>query len=190
MWLKAELPTLSGQNDSVKNTNTLVDGKVNRKNNKKLKTSSLNGQSQKNIGLNLEEKEKTMSSSGKATSHPKEVDTEYPIWDKQAALARVMNKDIILEKLINSFLDEMPERIETLKSLSDLSDLETVTRLAHTIKGVSGNMSGIRLHKLAEQVEKHGKSGDKTSINQLLPELFSAYDDLKDCFESYQSVDI
>ncbi len=109
------------------------------------------------------------------------------VWDKQAALARVMNKEAILEKLVGSFLDEMPARIKTLKELTELSDLEQITRLAHTIKGVSGNMSGIALQKIAGEVEKQGKSGDKKAIEGLLPELFIAYEELKDCFQNYVS---
>lgn len=124
------------------------------------------------------------------TEQQPQTETNYadmPVWEKESALKRVMGKESILAKLVKSFLEEMPARIQELKDLQQSEDLAKIASLAHTVKGVSGNMSGLKLNAIAFSLEKQAKAANKLQVKNLLPELFSAYHELTDCFNDYSS---
>ncbi len=113
------------------------------------------------------------------TATPAEEDEQNPIWDKPAALQRVRNKPERLAQLIELFLRDMPARVDELQSSIVAKDLKEIAFIAHTIKGVSGNLSGLRLHQVAAELEAAAKNEDEPAISTLWPQLEKNYSQLQ-----------
>jgi CHASE3 domain sensor protein/CheY-like chemotaxis protein/nitrogen-specific signal transduction histidine kinase/HPt (histidine-containing phosphotransfer) domain-containing protein len=96
--------------------------------------------------------------------------TQKPIWDQTAALKRINNKPERLVKLASLYIKDMPVRVDELADFISNGDFKKVLHIAHTIKGVAGNLSALALQDLADQTEKAAKSEN----NALLIELSSS----------------
>ncbi len=109
------------------------------------------------------------------------------IWDKDDAMKRVLGKEKLLYVLINSFLEEMPSRIIQMQLAVDNKDPEQVRHLAHIIKGVSGNLSGMELQQKALEIEIFAKANDIESYKNLWPELKNSYEQLTSLFKTVKT---
>ena len=114
-------------------------------------------------------------------------DNELDVWDQQAMYKRVLENDELMKTLINVYFDETPDRLAEVKKAVNNSDFENLRRVAHTIKGVAGNLSGHRLQHQAKEMEEAALQQDKEKIEQLLPVLYEASDQLKNAFEGFMS---
>ena len=63
------------------------------------------------------------------------------------------------------FRDGQENAVEQIKAALQSGDVETATRLAHTVKGVSGNLGGESLYRAAADLEKAIKEG-KENLDQ------------------------
>jgi CheY-like chemotaxis protein len=91
----------------------------------------------------------------------------------KSGLAKVGGNKKLFRKLLCSFLESNKEVVgETRKALQD-KDMETAARLAHTVKGVSGNLGAEDLFSAAEDLEKAIKQRDTDSLDSLLGDFES-----------------
>lgn len=96
-------------------------------------------------------------------------------WNKAAALKRVRNKEERLKMLIDMFLSDMPERVSGISKLVDDSDMDELAKLAHTCKGVAGNLGAERLMQAAAELEQAGKERDEDKAIRALPDFNKEY---------------
>ncbi|KPH94260.1 hypothetical protein AMS58_13230 [Pseudoalteromonas porphyrae] len=74
-------------------------------------------------------------------------------WDKDAALTRLMgNKDLLI-KVCVMFLERTEEKISNLKNAILANDYESSAKLSHALKGISGDVGAIMLHKIFSEIE-------------------------------------
>jgi two-component system sensor histidine kinase/response regulator len=110
-------------------------------------------------------------------------------WHQAEALQRLVNKESLLISLINTFIEEIPSKIEQLSDAVKQSDDKEIALLAHTIKGASANLSGLKLSYYCAQLEALAKSDDKMLAEQAYVNLFDdlslSYHELKDEFNHY-----
>ncbi|SFC15862.1 response regulator [Pseudoalteromonas denitrificans] len=106
-------------------------------------------------------------------------------WDKEAALKRVLNKDKLLKSLIEIFLSEMPDRIAELKVAQTNKDDEFLKSIAHTIKGVAANLSGLQLQHYSFELENSAKLQNNEEYDAIIDALISSYDVLCLEFKAY-----
>lgn len=88
---------------------------------------------------------------------------ELPGISIASGLGRVAGNRQLYTKLLCKFKDGQQEAVEQIKAALQVGDVETATRLAHTVKGVSGNLGGDNLYQAAAELEKainEGKSLD------------------------------
>ncbi|GEM_PF-1100359 len=123
------------------------------------------------LGMKVTSSAPRVAESRVQTTH----DTHSEIWDRQAALVRVRNREERLAILIKMFIEGMPERIEILTRAIDQADTLEASKTAHQIKGVCANLSALELCELAQQLEHHGKENDIDQLRSLLPTFMSAY---------------
>jgi PAS domain S-box-containing protein len=90
--------------------------------------------------------------------------TELPGISIASGLGRVAGNKQLYVKLLCKFKDGQENVVEQIKAALQLSDLETAARLAHTVKGVSGNLGGDNLYKAAAQLEKAIKEGRNPDV--------------------------
>jgi CHASE3 domain sensor protein/DNA-binding response OmpR family regulator/nitrogen-specific signal transduction histidine kinase/HPt (histidine-containing phosphotransfer) domain-containing protein len=101
--------------------------------------------------------------------------TQKPIWDQTAALKRINNKPERLIKLASLYIKDMPARLEELADFISNEDFKKVLHIAHTIKGVAGNLSALALQDLADQTEKAAKSENKELLVELSNSIISCH---------------
>jgi two-component system, sensor histidine kinase and response regulator len=104
---------------------------------------------------------------------------DIPGLDTSLGLRRVMGKKAFYLDMLRMYVEnqgETPARIR--RSLAD-GDYETAQRLAHTAKGVSGNIGATNLQELAARVEKAVQERDaRQTVEQLIASFAAAHEKL------------
>jgi len=113
--------------------------------------------------------------------------TEVTVWDQQATLNRLFGKEDLLKQLLELFIEENPERLCSLTLAIEDNDNKQVLLIAHTIKGVAANLSGVHLQQHAYEMEKAAKLEDMQRVKILMPELLQISEQLESCFKEYIS---
>ena len=80
----------------------------------------------------------------------------------------------IAKKLMNQYLETLPKDVDLLKENIDREDFPAAAKVAHSIKGASGNLRITKIFQLAgdiEQVLKAAQDGTREKADALLAEL-------------------
>lgn len=86
--------------------------------------------------------------------------------DVALGLKHVMNKAPLYSKMLKKYLVDQPKTINELRRALEHEDYPTAERLAHTTKGVNGNIGANMLQTKSAEIEK--MIHEKMEINQLL----------------------
>lgn len=65
----------------------------------------------------------------------------------------------------------IPGQMEKLKSATEQKDARKIREEAHSIKGMTANMSAFRMRKIASEMELAGENGDSDRAGQLIGQL-------------------
>ena len=79
---------------------------------------------------------------------------DIPGLDTALGLSRVMGKKKFYRDMLKKYMDNQGQAPAQIRQSLDAGDYETAERLAHTSKGVSGNIGASQLQKLAATLEK------------------------------------
>lgn len=104
---------------------------------------------------------------------------ETPVFDWEDLLNRLMGDQEIAKAVIETFLDDIPQQIQSLKESLTAMDVQTSQRIAHTIKGAAANVSGQALCDIAAQLENLLKEGRLEQVNEQLPKLEEQFRELQ-----------
>jgi two-component system, sensor histidine kinase and response regulator len=77
----------------------------------------------------------------------------------------------ILEELIELYLEDAPSQIAALGEAVEAGEAQTVERIAHTLKGSSGNMGATRMTAVCSELEDVGASSVLYKAPELLKQL-------------------
>ncbi|MBT7164118.1 MAG: response regulator, partial [Victivallales bacterium] len=80
-----------------------------------------------------------------------------PIWDKAGMLERLMDDEELTREIMEAFLEDVPQQIQSLKDYVAGGDAEGTERQSHSIKGASANVGAERLRAVALSMEKAAK---------------------------------
>ena len=105
--------------------------------------------------------------------------SKLPVFDLAGMMDRLMNNEELVHKLIEGFLDDMPEQFEALREFLAAGDRRSTERQAHTLKSASASMGGEAMRALASEMEKEAKAGNLTYVTAHLPELKKQFERLK-----------
>ena len=106
--------------------------------------------------------------------------TDPPIWDRDKMMERLLDDKDLAKMIQDRFLADIPQRIQALKAFFESGDVSGVEFQAHTIKGVSANVSGERLRAVAFEMEKAAIAHDLTAASSFMNELERQFDRLKE----------
>lgn len=99
-------------------------------------------------------------------------------WDKEELLQRIRNNETLLGKLVELFYKQIPSQMEALETFVKNKDYEQIKLIAHTVKGVAGNLSALRLQHFAEQLEIASIEEDSSRFVQIMLDLNLSYQEL------------
>lgn len=93
-----------------------------------------------------------------------------------SSLDRFRDKPALLRRLIQIFLESIPNTIADMQESATNQDTEKVSFLAHSIKGSSAEIGAEDLGAISLQLQLAAEEGNKDLIEPLM-------EDLADCFE-------
>jgi two-component system, sensor histidine kinase and response regulator len=77
----------------------------------------------------------------------------------------------VLKELVELFLEDVPPQLKALREAEKREDAMSVERIAHTLKGSSGNLGAVRMEAICAELEELGRSGDVDSAPALISRL-------------------
>ncbi len=119
------------------------------------------------------------------TKDPKE---GCQIFDEAHLTSLLLNDRVLINKVITTFLADMPHNFDMLKQAFQDGEYTIVCKQAHKIKGASANVGGIRLNQLACEIETLSKTDrpDVAQLGALLAEMESCFQQLTEALEKKQ----
>ena len=101
-------------------------------------------------------------------------ETAENIWDANELLQRVRGKRERAIVLIDMFLRDVPQYLDSLNAIKQQGDLHALAETAHTIKGVAANLSAAELMQCTSTIEQKAKDNNPDAITllDLLPAHF------------------
>jgi PAS domain S-box-containing protein len=107
--------------------------------------------------------------------HTAEVKIENNMIFDYNRLENVSLGDSAFEKeLLQSYLNDVEQKMERLVDLASQQELDKVVELAHTIKGASYSVGAIKVGDEAYAIELSGKSSDAYNVNDRIAKLETA----------------
>lgn len=100
-------------------------------------------------------------------------------------LRRLQNDQMIAQKIVGSFLKNLPELIADISNGIVQNDFKKIEIAAHTIKGSAANLAAKEISKLALDFELLAKKGDLANIIKRQNELLVAQKDLAEILEHW-----
>jgi CheY-like chemotaxis protein/HPt (histidine-containing phosphotransfer) domain-containing protein len=106
------------------------------------------------------------------------------VFDLTAALARVGGDKELLNEMAELFLAEYPRYLAELKDALLHGEAETLTQVAHALKGSVGNFAASRAFAIAQTLENRSRQGDLFQASAALAELEEEFSHLQSALAS------
>ncbi len=113
---------------------------------------------------NRETSEDLSESSSESKKSQNILPAELPGISIASGLGRVAGNRQLYTKLLCKFKDGQEDAVDQIKAALQVGDVETAARIAHTIKGVSGNLGGDNLYQAAAELENAIKEGKNLDL--------------------------
>jgi len=81
----------------------------------------------------------------------------------------------VLSEILNLFLDEVPKKIHTLRAAVTAGDAVQVQRIAHSLKGSSGNIGARAMYDVCRQLDDRARSEEMSRLQLLADVLDREY---------------
>jgi CheY-like chemotaxis protein len=102
-------------------------------------------------------------------------ENEFPVSldgiEMESALQRLGGNEKLYRKILLKFREGHTGSVEQIYQALDAGDIETAHRIAHTMKGLAGNLGADALQSAAENVDREFKAADLESVKALLPAM-------------------
>jgi HPt (histidine-containing phosphotransfer) domain-containing protein len=91
--------------------------------------------------------------------------------DAEAILQRVEGDVELLGELVQLFLADCPQWLDTLHKSIEAGDGRQIKSAAHALKGAASNFQADEVVRLAAQMEELGKNGDLAGAREVYPKV-------------------
>ena len=109
--------------------------------------------------------------------------------DVNAGLKRVANNKKLYRNILVKFHDNYTETTSEIKAAYEAGDMELAHRLAHTIKGVSGNIAALELHQKSTALDNDIDIGGTEKFDALLDDFDKSLTSLIDSLSVLKTVE-
>jgi HPt (histidine-containing phosphotransfer) domain-containing protein len=86
-------------------------------------------------------------------------------------LAMVGDDPEFVDELVDAYLADAPLQEAAIRAALDAGDAEGVIRPAHTLKGTSLNLGGLRVAEIAREMEERARAGRLDGLPAMLSDL-------------------
>lgn len=96
-----------------------------------------------------------------------------PIFDRVQTIERLDGDEELFKELMGIFQEDGARQLAELKQCVTSSNADSVSKVAHGIKGALGNIGAMRAHRVAFEIELCGKAGvcDAALVTRLESEI-------------------
>ena len=101
-------------------------------------------------------------------------------FDLTEGLSRVAGNHELYKKLLLSFYQDNKEKAQQIKQALQANDFNTARHLAHSVKGVSGNISAKRLFAAARNLELELNQESRKNLSEVLDKFTASMDEVMD----------
>ena len=107
-----------------------------------------------------------------------------PAFNVADALGRLMNNKNLFQKLLDKFAAGYGDYDEKVRKAVDEKNMDEGAHLAHTMKGLAGNLGAEALQEASKNLETLFKAGDASAdfapaLEEFVAELHRALDEVK-----------
>ena len=101
--------------------------------------------------------------------------------DTESGLKRIGGNVTLYKKLLTIFLNDI--KLESLVTAIESGNFDEISTVAHTIKGVSANLSLINLQNISADIDAQAKAGN--DCNSFIPELTETFNKTVELVNAY-----
>ena len=120
-------------------------------------------------------------------SEPVQDSPNAPI-NLETVLPRFGNDRNFLLSLLDEFMEDLPNRLQTMQVAAQTGNIDELTNTAHSLKGAAANFSAEDIRKAAEDIELEGKSGVMENVPSLIKVLEEKVSILQNYYPSIRGV--
>jgi CheY-like chemotaxis protein len=91
---------------------------------------------------------------GEAAAETHEEDEGLPDYDAAQLEQRFKGNRVVIDKIIGVFLRDAPNQLRAMSEALDVPDFDAAYKHAHTLKGASGNVGAVKMHRAIQEFEK------------------------------------
>ncbi len=106
------------------------------------------------------------------------------VFNRKAFLERLMDEELMLQKVQQAFLEDVPKDIASLKDLAARGEMQAAREQSHRIKGAAAIVGGEILSEVANLMEKACLDGNQARLDKWMPELEAHFQLLKKAMEA------
>jgi len=107
------------------------------------------------------------------------------VFQKAELLERVGEDHDLMRELLKEVLEALPNRLDDIKKAQENNNAKEIHSLAHSIKGMAGNIAAPRLKETAYKLETLGANRDLSGVEELISELENEIEFLKTELKKY-----
>ncbi len=111
------------------------------------------------------------------------------VFNHDIFLRRYFNDQEFCQKLVLSFVQKAPEKLDLIHKSLPIEDYETMQRVLHNLKTMGGNMKAQRFAQLAKKMESGAISKNIDTVKNLLVELEAEFKTLTDILNNHYSLE-
>jgi CheY-like chemotaxis protein/HPt (histidine-containing phosphotransfer) domain-containing protein len=93
------------------------------------------------------------------------------ILDIQKGILQVGGDENTYRELLQDFIEELPERLQTIQNFFAEMDLAGLSRTSHNLKGIAANLGASQLSECARRLDKQSIEGYTDSLSGLIQEI-------------------
>lgn len=112
--------------------------------------------------------------------------TQEPLFDQERFMQSLAGDAELARDLLDAFLEDSPERVQSLSQALDEGDAATVSKYAHSLKGMCGVVRSPALVVLALNMENASKKGDVDKAAEIFPSFSSMMEDVHKLMVSFK----
>ncbi|MEW6755958.1 MAG: Hpt domain-containing protein, partial [Candidatus Latescibacterota bacterium] len=94
-----------------------------------------------------------------------------PRFDRAGLLRRVLDDEEVAREVVTEFLADTPGQLAALRQAIATGQPDAVRQAAHSVKGATANLGGVRMAEVARALEQAARAGDLAPAADLLAEL-------------------
>ncbi|MCG6552809.1 MAG: PAS domain S-box protein [Candidatus Magnetominusculus sp. LBB02] len=110
------------------------------------------------------------------------------VFDKEELFSRLDDDETFIKKICALFKDDVAEHMAKLKDALASDNAADVEIIAHTIKGMAANLSGIKTKNEAMRIEMAARKSDLSQAHRIYHQLEKEIDDLLASFAAFKLI--